>query len=129
MEVWHSLRYEMTAYLSNSMQNQMYLILGPTHQIIGRINVNPGKNNVAAIGYRLAEKNTGKRVLSQALLQLCPILKHDYSLHTLEAFAAHNNPASVRTLLHAGFSECAEEIQKVTHNGQCLNLQKFQKSL
>lgn len=124
-------RDRMTEFLAEQAADEflMFVLLDGSSNIIGRINLTILDKGEGTLGYRLAERCTGNGVLSRAIQRLCPIVKRNYKLSKLSAFAAASNPASVYTLLRAGFAEIAGENQVVTHNNAPLTLQKYEKSL
>jgi [ribosomal protein S5]-alanine N-acetyltransferase len=71
--------------------------------VIGRFNLFDIVDGSANVGYRVAERHSGKGVASAALRQLCRVARDDYGLRTLRAATSDENVASQRVLERAGF--------------------------
>ena len=71
---------------------------------MGRFNLYDLRDGAANVGYRVAERVTGRGVASGALRELCRKAERDHGLRTLSAETSTANVASQRVLEKAGFS-------------------------
>ena len=115
--------------LEQALGRFLMFILLNQNEIIGRVNLTVIENHEAMLGYRLAEKHTGNGFITRAIERLSPIVMQDYKLAKFSAFAAPSNPASVQTLIKAGFRPTTGENREVTLNNAPLTLHKFEKTL
>jgi [ribosomal protein S5]-alanine N-acetyltransferase len=80
-----------------------HVILDERGQLIGRINLVDVADGSADLGYRIAERATGRGVATEAVDQLCRLAAAEYRLHTLTAATTLTNDASKAVLLRNGF--------------------------
>jgi ribosomal-protein-alanine N-acetyltransferase len=71
--------------------------------VVGRFNLFDIVEHSANVGYRVAERVTGRGVASAGLRQLCQLARDEYGLRTLRAVTSDENVASQRVLEKAGF--------------------------
>ncbi|GAA2069741.1 GNAT family N-acetyltransferase [Streptomyces albiaxialis] len=71
--------------------------------VLGRFNLIDIEDRAAELGYRVAQDATGRGVATAAVRELCRTAADRYGLHTLRAATAHENAASRRVLVKAGF--------------------------
>jgi len=71
--------------------------------VVGRFNLYDVVDGTARVGYRVAERVAGRGVATSALRDLCGLAGDDYGLQSLRAEASHENVASQRVLVKAGF--------------------------
>jgi [ribosomal protein S5]-alanine N-acetyltransferase len=71
--------------------------------VVGRFNLFDIVERSANVGYRVAERVTGRGVASTGLRQLCQLARDEYGLRTLHAATSDENVASQRVLEKAGF--------------------------
>jgi len=55
------------------------------------------------VGYRVAQRVSGRGVATFGVLGLCRLALEEYGLHTLSAATSNENVASQRVLTKAGF--------------------------
>jgi len=72
--------------------------------VVGRFNLYDIEDGTARVGYRVAERVSGRGVATSGLRTLCQIAHQDLGLSKLTAAASNENGASQRVLLKAGFS-------------------------
>ena len=72
--------------------------------ILGRFNLYDLDDGAARVGYRVAERATGRGVATRALQELCRKARTDYNLRTLAAETSTANLASQRVLEKTGFT-------------------------
>lgn len=80
-------------------------------RILGRFNLVDATDGSAELGYRVAEKATGRGLATTALRHLCTLAAEEYGLTTLRATTTLDNPASRTVLTRAGFTPTGEELQ------------------
>ncbi|MGW4382253.1 GNAT family N-acetyltransferase [Kitasatospora sp. NPDC004531] len=80
-----------------------YAVVAEDGSVLGRFNLYDLADGVARLGYRVAERAAGRGAATAAVRELCRIAAAELGLHTLVAAAAHDNAASQRVLLKAGF--------------------------
>ena len=73
--------------------------------VLGRFNLVLVGDGVAQVGYRVAQRATGRGVASAAVRDLCLLATSRHGVSTLRAATSHENVASQRVLLNAGFVE------------------------
>lgn len=71
--------------------------------VVGRFNLYAIQDGTAEVGYRVAERVSGRGVATNGLRELCRIARNDIGLRRLTAAASDNNVASQRVLVKAGF--------------------------
>ena len=78
-----------------------------TGQIIGGIGLNAINENHrwGEIGYWLAKKMWGQGIVSQALALMVPYCMDKYDLVRIHAYVRPENPASIKVLEKAGFTQ------------------------
>jgi ribosomal-protein-alanine N-acetyltransferase len=79
-----------------------FFVLVENGEIIGRFNLYDLHGGSAKVGYRVAEPMAGHGVATAALRELCGIAAN-LGLRTLNAATSHDNVASQRVLIKAGF--------------------------
>ncbi|CAM5622030.1 hypothetical protein GCM10010329_20200 [Streptomyces spiroverticillatus] len=75
-----------------------------TGEILGRFNLIDLADGTADVGYRLAEKATGRGLATAAVRDLCTLAATRYGLHTLTAATTLANTASHHVLTRTGFT-------------------------
>jgi [ribosomal protein S5]-alanine N-acetyltransferase len=71
--------------------------------VVGRVNLYELVDGTADLGYRVAQRVSGRGVTTSAVRDLCRIARDDYGLRTLRAATSNENAASQRVLAKAGF--------------------------
>ncbi|MFK4107604.1 GNAT family N-acetyltransferase [Streptomyces sp. NPDC002176] len=80
-----------------------YVLVTEDGTVLGRFNLYDLLDRTADLGYRVAEHATGQGVATAAVRELCGLAVTRHALHTLRAATGHENIASQRVLLKAGF--------------------------
>jgi ribosomal-protein-alanine N-acetyltransferase len=70
----------------------------------GRFNLYDISDGKAAVGYRVAERVSGRGVATSGVRSLCRIARQDFGLSILTAATSNGNLASQRVLVKAGFA-------------------------
>jgi ribosomal-protein-alanine N-acetyltransferase len=84
-----------------------YVLLDEHGEVVGRFNLYDILDRTARVGYRVAERVSGRGVATSGLLMLCRTGREDLGLSSLTAATSNNNIASQRVLIKAGFAYVA----------------------
>jgi ribosomal-protein-alanine N-acetyltransferase len=79
------------------------VLVEPDGTVAGRINLVDVENGSANLGYRIAERATGRGLATHAVHQVCEIAAGEYGLVELRAAATRDNAASQAVLARTGF--------------------------
>ena len=82
-----------------------YVLVDDDGDVLGRFNLVFVGAGVAQVGYRVAQRATGRGVATAAVRCLCSLASSRHGVTTLRAATSHENVASQRVLLNAGFVE------------------------
>ena len=82
-----------------------FVLVDDDGAVFGRLNLVFVGDGVAELGYRVAQRATGRGVASAAVRDLCVLATSRHGVSTLRAATSHENVASQRVLLNAGFVE------------------------
>ncbi|MFF0016521.1 GNAT family N-acetyltransferase [Streptomyces sp. NPDC005374] len=80
-----------------------HVLVAEDGSVLGRFNLVDLEDGGADLGYRLAQHATGRGVATTTVLELCRLAATRYGLRRLRAATAHENIASRRVLVKAGF--------------------------
>lgn len=80
-----------------------YLLVADVGTVLGRFNLYDLADGAARLGYRVAERVAGQGVATRCVHELCSIAAVEYGLRTLRAATSHDNVASQKVLVRAGF--------------------------
>ena len=80
-----------------------YLLVADDGSILGRFNLYDLNDGVATLGYRVAQRASGRGVATECVRELCRLAATRHGLRTLRAATSLANVASQRVLLKAGF--------------------------
>ncbi|WP_328991846.1 GNAT family N-acetyltransferase [Kribbella sp. NBC_01245] len=83
-------------------------VLVEADEIIGRFNLVDLADGSAELGFRLAEKATGKGLATTTVRSLCDLAVRDYGLTSLRAGTTVTNTASQAVLTRLGFTPTGE---------------------
>lgn len=84
--------------------SRIFHVLVHDHRaVVGRFNLSDLDDGTAEVGYRVAQRVSGRGVATSGLRSLCRIAREEYGLRTLRAVAGNENVASQRVLAKAGF--------------------------
>ncbi|WP_406287487.1 GNAT family N-acetyltransferase [Streptomyces sp. NBC_00209] len=86
-------------------------VLVESGEILGRFNLMDATAGTAELGFRLAEKATGRGLATSTVNQLLDLCRTTYGLTTLRARAAVRNAASRGVLRRTGFVETGEAVE------------------
>ncbi len=80
-----------------------HVLVDEDEAVVGRFNLYDLVDGEADVGYRVAQRVSGRGVATSALRDLCQIAGEEYGLRTLRAATSNENVASQRVLAKAGF--------------------------
>ena len=80
-----------------------YLLVDDEGAIVGRFNLYELCDETASVGFRVAQRVSGRGVATSALRDMCRLAGDVYGLRQLTAVASEENLASRRVLEKAGF--------------------------
>ncbi|MFJ2259636.1 GNAT family N-acetyltransferase [Streptomyces sp. NPDC087844] len=80
-----------------------YVLLTEDGSVLGRFNLYDLEDGTARLGYRVAEQVAGRGVATAAVRELCRTATTMHGLRTLRAATSHDNAASRKVLIKAGF--------------------------
>jgi len=80
-----------------------YVLVGEDGSVLGRFNLYDIQDGTAVLGYRVAQHVAGRGVATAAVRELCGLAAAQYGLGTLKAATSHDNVASQKVLIKAGF--------------------------
>ncbi|MYQ75634.1 MULTISPECIES: GNAT family N-acetyltransferase [unclassified Streptomyces] len=86
-------------------------VLVDSDEILGRFNLMDATDGTAELGFRLAQKATGRGLATTTVHQLFDLCRTRYGLTTLRARAAVRNAASRAVLGRTGFVETGEAVE------------------
>ncbi|TKK90548.1 GNAT family N-acetyltransferase [Herbidospora galbida] len=97
------------AVLDEQAQGRLrfHVLVADDGEILGRFNLYDLENGTAELGFRLAEKMTGKGLATRTVRDLCDLAK-SYGLRSLRAEADLANRGSRGVLQRAGFVRTGE---------------------
>jgi ribosomal-protein-alanine N-acetyltransferase len=78
--------------------------------VIGRFNLFAVADGSAELGFRMAEKSTGRGLAQWAVREICELAVTEYGLTTLRARATVRNAASRAVLARTGFDLTGETV-------------------
>jgi ribosomal-protein-alanine N-acetyltransferase len=84
-------------------QRASYVLVADAGAVIGRFNLVFVEDDVALVGYRVAERAAGQGVATAGVRELCLLAAARHGVKTLRAAASSENVASQKVLLKAGF--------------------------
>ncbi|MEU5219607.1 GNAT family N-acetyltransferase [Streptomyces sp. NPDC020807] len=82
-----------------------HVLVAEGGEIVGRVNLVDVDTaaGTAELGYRLAEKATGRGLATRGVREVCRLAVEEYGLSRLTAVVAAGNPSSSAVLARAGF--------------------------
>jgi RimJ/RimL family protein N-acetyltransferase len=85
-----------------------YVLVADDGAIIGRFNLIIVEDGVAEVGYRVAAQVAGRGVATTNVRALCRFAASRHAISIVRAAVSHDNVASQRVLLNAGFIPVGE---------------------
>ncbi|MFJ4911944.1 GNAT family N-acetyltransferase [Streptomyces sp. NPDC088726] len=90
--------------------DHFHLLVAEDGEVLGRFNLTHVADGTADLGFRLAEKATGRGLATSAVHHLFTLCTTAYALTALRASAAVTNTASRAVLTRTGFVPTGEEV-------------------
>lgn len=81
-----------------------YVLVAEDGSVLGRFNLFFAGDGTAKLGYRVAAHVAGRGVATATVRELCGLAAARHGLRTVRAATAHQNAASQKVLVKAGFS-------------------------
>jgi ribosomal-protein-alanine N-acetyltransferase len=81
-----------------------YVLAAEDGSVLGRFNLIFDGDGTAELGYRVAQHVAGRGVATAAVRELCRLAAARHGLRTLRAATSHENVASQKVLVKAGFA-------------------------
>jgi ribosomal-protein-alanine N-acetyltransferase len=85
-----------------------HVLVGAGGEVLGRVNLVDVADGGAELGYRIAERATGRGLATRAVRELCGLAANRYGLTVLRARTTLDNAASRAVLARTGFTEAGE---------------------
>jgi ribosomal-protein-alanine N-acetyltransferase len=89
--------------VQESGMGAFYLLVDERDAVVGRFNLHEVHDRTARVGYRVAERVSGRGVATSGLWELCRVARDEIGLRTLTAAVGSQNVASRRVLAKVGF--------------------------
>ena len=96
-------RHRRLLELQASGTDYFHVLVEPSGAVVGRVNLIDVADGSAELGYRIAERVTGRGVATNAVAQVCELAATEYGLTSLRATTSVENAASQAVLLRNGF--------------------------
>ena len=80
-----------------------YVLVAEDGSVLGRFNLYRVSGGSAELGYRVAQHAAGRGLATAAVRELCGLAAARHGLRTLRAATSHDNTASQKVLVKAGF--------------------------
>jgi ribosomal-protein-alanine N-acetyltransferase len=85
-----------------------YVLVADDGSVLGRFNLWFAGEGSAKLGYRVAQHVAGQGVATATVRELCLLAAARHGLRTLRAATSHENAASRKVLIKAGFAPAGE---------------------
>ncbi len=85
-----------------------HVLIDDDGSVLGRFNLVDVADGSAELGYRVAERATGRGLAQDGVRRVCDLARDEYGLRRLVASAALANPASLAVLRRTGFVAVGE---------------------
>jgi ribosomal-protein-alanine N-acetyltransferase len=96
-------RYRMLLAEQEAGAHIFHVLVDEDEAVAGRFNLYNLVDGTAEVGYRVAQRASGRGVATSGLQNLCRLAREEYGLRTLRAATSNENVASQRVLVKAGF--------------------------
>ncbi|MFG2307231.1 GNAT family N-acetyltransferase [Streptomyces sp. NPDC048566] len=87
-----------------------HVLTDETGEVLGRVNLVDAAGGAADLGYRIAERATGRGLATAAVREVCALAATAYGLRSLRAAATRDNAASRAVLARTGFRPVGELV-------------------
>jgi [ribosomal protein S5]-alanine N-acetyltransferase len=90
--------------------HHFHLIVDGDGKVLGRVNLIDVADGAAELGFRIAERATGRGLATSAVRQVCALAVGEYGLTRLRAAATLDNAGSRAVLARTGFVPTGEIV-------------------
>jgi ribosomal-protein-alanine N-acetyltransferase len=90
--------------VQSSGHGAFYVFVDGHGSVVGRFNLYDIREGTGVVGYRVAERVSGRGVATSGVEDLCRIAREDIGLQLLTAAVSNENVASQRILAKVGFT-------------------------
>ena len=80
-----------------------YVLVDDDGSVLGRFNLELAEDGTATLGYRIARRVAGRGVDTSTVREVCALASSQYGVRLVRAATSHQNLASQRVLVKAGF--------------------------
>ncbi|MEU6219385.1 GNAT family N-acetyltransferase [Streptomyces sp. NPDC047022] len=87
-----------------------HVVMSDRGDLVGRVNLVDAEDGSAELGYRIAERATGRGVATAAVEGVCRLAALEYGLAELTARTTLDNPASMAVLARTGFQVMGDTV-------------------
>ncbi|MGR6316465.1 GNAT family N-acetyltransferase [Micromonospora soli] len=91
-------------------QCRFHVLVDDDGSVLGRFNLVDVTDGSAELGYRVAERATGRGLAREGVRRVCELARDAYGLRQLVASATLANPASLAVLRRTGFVPVGEVL-------------------
>jgi len=95
--------------------HRFHVLVDHDGTVLGRFNLIDIADGCAELGYRMAERATGRGLAKEGVRQVCELAYAQYGLRRLIATAGVHNKASLAVLRGTGFERVAETDSEIRH--------------
>ena len=95
--------------------HRFHVLVDDDGSVLGRFNLLDIADGCAELGYRVAERATGRGVAKEGVRRVCVLARTEYGLRRLIATAAVGNKASLAVLRSSGFVPVEEADGEIRH--------------
>jgi ribosomal-protein-alanine N-acetyltransferase len=96
-------RHKALLALQEAGIDALYVLVADDGSVLGRFNLVKIAGDTAELGYRVAQHVAGRGVATATVRELCRLAAERHGLRTLRAATSHENVASQKVLVKAGF--------------------------
>lgn len=89
---------------------RFHVLIGEHSEVLGRVNLVDVSDGAAELGFRIAEKATGRGLATAGVRRVCELAVTTYGLATLRAAAAVDNAGSRAVLERTGFVQTGQTV-------------------
>jgi ribosomal-protein-alanine N-acetyltransferase len=82
-----------------------HVLVGDSGEVLGRVNLTEIADGCGELGFRIAEKATGRGLATAGVREVCALASKEYGLARLRARATNDNHGSRTVLARTGFTE------------------------
>ena len=95
--------------------HRFHVLVDDDGSVLGRFNLLDIADGCAELGYRVAERATGRGVAKEGVRRVCELARTGYGLRRLVATANVGNKASLAVLRSSGFEPVTRTDHEIRH--------------